>query len=113
MLPLRSPSFRQFKFVFLPDHWKIRCQYPNPINPIQLTTMNHTFTTPTGTMALVAGPHPGVTTGGDRPLRGGQTPLTGGHCPLSGGQTPLSGGDRSLYGGQTPLSGGVTSPKIA
>ena len=56
---------------------------------MQPTTMNHTTSiTPTGTMALVAGPHPGVTTGGDRPLSCGQTPLSGGDCPLSGGRHP-------------------------
>ncbi|WP_148303722.1 hypothetical protein [Prolixibacter bellariivorans] len=64
--------------------------------------MNHTTSiTPTGTRALVAGPHPGVTTGGDRSLSGGQTSLTGGDRSLSGGQTSLSGGDRSLSGGRT------------
>jgi hypothetical protein len=65
-----------------------------------------TSITPTGTKALVAGPHLGATTGGDRPLSGGQTPLTGGDRPLSGGQTPLCGGDRPLSGGDRPLSGG-------
>jgi len=106
MLPLRSPSFRQFKFVFLPDQWKIYCQHPNPI---QLTKMNHNSTTPTGTMAFMAGPHPGVTKGGDRPLRGGQTPLTGGDCPLSGGDRPLSSGRTPLTGGDCSLSSGQTS----
>ena len=51
--------------------------------------MNHTTSiTPTGTMALVAGPHPGVTTGGDRSLSGGQTSLSSGDCSLGGGRHP-------------------------